>query len=211
MNANTGAAIIVGLYVLAAVFVGNVDPNLIEDVVPPVPGVEPPATTEGAPVVAVTRPAATTMVPPPGPVVAGRVGNMTQITPTLPPPTATTLPYPKAFDCGSWLTEFERHGATPAEIGFFFGEGIIWRETRCGGDTYNEHTGDTGICQITPLHGRSGWFYGQYWPEGWLVQFGLTPRHTPGSVRWVDACLWLVRGGTMQPGVVNRSPWKPQR
>jgi hypothetical protein len=118
--------------------------------------------------------------------------------------TTTTVPLPIPGDCDSWEAEFARRGATDDDRAFFFGAGIIWRETRCGADTLNEASGDTGICQINPIHNRAGYFGGRYFGDGgWLgVLHGLRTRVEVDSPAWVDACLTL-------RAVCGDLPWRP--
>ena len=104
-------------------------------------------------------------------------------------------------DCDSVKAIFEARGATPEETSFFFGRGIIRRETRCGLDTLNESTGDSGICQINPVHNRAGYFWGvSYGDGGWLMHlFGLQTRQYTDSPEWVDACLHMYRKAGASP------------
>lgn len=120
--------------------------------------------------------------------------------------------------CGELEQLFRWWGATDAEVAFFFGERILWRETRCGLDNYNERTGDTGVCQLTHLHSKPGWFFGQEWGEGgwtWPL-FGIRVGSAHRGA-WAEhpsmpaACLWLLRGGSHEPGTIFRQPWRPQR
>jgi hypothetical protein len=136
---------------------------------------------------------------------ADRIGVQTQTRPPPPPPLPPPPPAPQTWtpgNCDSVAAVFRTRGATDNEIFFFFGRGVINRETRCGLDTLNEATGDSGICQINPVHNRAGYFWGKsYGDGGWLrAEFGLQTRQFTSSPAWVNACLYLYRkeGG---------SPW----
>ena len=135
-------------------------------------------------------------------VTAERVGVQHVVGTTTTPPTTVASPIPG--DCGSWRRVFERRGASPEALEFFFDDGIIMRETHCGLDNLNESTGDSGICQINPIHNRSGWFGGvEFGAGGWLGNLhGLTARQNVDSVAWVDACVTLFE-------VCERGPWTP--
>ena len=118
-----------------------------------------------------------------------------------PPPPETWTP----GDCDSVADVFRARGATADEVAFFIGRGILWRETRCGQDTHNESTGDSGICQINPVHQRAGYFWGREYPAGgWLGQFDVRTRHDTDSPKWVDACLFLYRNE-------GSDPWRATR
>jgi hypothetical protein len=147
--------------------------------------------------------------PPPAPTSAASVGVTAERQPvqhvvgsTTTPPTTVAKPTPG--DCGSWRRVFERRGASPEALEFFFDDGIIMRETRCGLDNLNESTGDSGICQINPIHNKPGWFGGvEFGAGGWLGNLhGLTARQNVDSVAWVDACVTLY-------AVCERGPWTP--
>jgi len=118
-------------------------------------------------------------------------------------------------DCGSLEQLFRFHGMTNEEHAFFFSRGILKRESECGRDTYNEATGDTGVCQINPVHSRSGYFFGKYYEHGWTIDlFGFTAGHKGidrDDPNIIPACLWLLRGGNYTPGKLNTSPWSLQR
>lgn len=136
---------------------------------------------------------------------AVRVGVQHQVAATIPPPsTTTTLPVGVAGDCESWRAVFTAAGATPELLGFFIDDGILWRETRCGIDTLNEDTNDSGICQINPIHNRAGWFGGREFGDGgWLGELhDLTAGFDTNSPRWVDACITLFE-------VCGSGPWQP--
>lgn len=116
-------------------------------------------------------------------------------------------------DCESLKELFRWHGMTDEESSFFFGQGILKRESGCGRDTYNENTGDTGVCQLTHWHSKPGYFFGKYYSRGWAVElFNLyvgsahqgIDRDDPNNI---PACLWLLRGGTLVPGKLNTDPW----
>lgn len=139
-------------------------------------------------------------------------GTQVQVRPIPPPPTTTTTttvpsaPVPVPGDCGSWRAVFAYHGATTAELAFFFDRGVIWRETRCGLDVLNEATGDSGICQINPVHNRAGYFDGvRYGAGGWLFNlFGMWTRQNLSSGLWARPCLHLYR-------VEGTDPWSATR
>ena len=116
-------------------------------------------------------------------------------------------------DCESLGRLFSYYGATKEELSFFIGQEILRRESGCGLDTYNERTGDTGVCQLTHLHSKPGYFFGKYYEQGWAVElFGLyvgsryegAQRDDPNII---PACLWLLRGGSFSPGKLNTDPW----
>lgn len=117
-------------------------------------------------------------------------------------------------DCESLANVFRHYGMTDDEYNFFFTKGILERESGCGQDTYNERTGDTGVCQLTHLHSKPGYFFGKYYESGWAVElFGLRVgkrfqgihRNHPNII---PACLWLLRGGSFSPGTLFTDPWK---
>lgn len=129
-------------------------------------------------------------------------GAQVQVVATTPPPattTTTTRPRPTAGDCESYRPWF-----TPAAAAFFVDGGILERESGCGRDLLNESTGDSGPCQINPVHNNPGWFDGrEYGAGGWLYDLhGLTARHQLDNVRWLDACQTLF-------DVCGRAPWTP--
>lgn len=123
---------------------------------------------------------------------------------------STTIPAPVvepvgvAADCESWRAVFAWRGASIAAQQFFVDDGILARETGCGTDMLNESSGDSGICQINPIHNRPGWFGGQeFGPGGWLLALhGMTARQDLHSLGWVDACITLFE-------VCGRGPWTP--
>jgi hypothetical protein len=131
-------------------------------------------------------------------------GVQEQVGTTAPPPPLPSSTRPIGGDCEAWRQVFAARGATAAELEFFFDGGIIWRETRCGADTLNEQSGDSGICQINPIHNRPGWFGGrEFGAGGWLgMLHGLSVRNNTDSVAWTDACLTLFR-------VCGTGPWQP--
>lgn len=116
--------------------------------------------------------------------------------------------------CESLKQVFYHYGMTADEEAFFFGRGILERESGCGRDTYNDRTGDTGVCQLTHLHSKPGYFFGEYYERGWAVElFGLYVGKRFSGLHKdhpniVPACLWLLRGGSFEPGTINRDPWK---
>lgn len=134
---------------------------------------------------------------------AARLGNATQITPTEPPPPPTLPPTPAPGDCTGWGEVLAWYGATADEVAFFVPR-ILDRETGCGRDTLNDSTGDSGICQINPVHNRDGWFGGrEFGSGGWLAELhGLTTRVDTDSVAWAAACITLHR-------VCGTGPWRP--
>ncbi len=142
------------------------------------------------------------------PAPAERTGVTFQVNAPIAPVVTPPTPNPTPGDCSSWQYAFWYHGATVAEIAFFFGlaggTNIIWRETRCGTDTLNDRTGDSGICQINPVHNRAGYFGGRYFGAGgWLgALHGLQTRVATDSHLWADACITLHR-------VCGTRPWQP--
>ena len=123
--------------------------------------------------------------------------------PITTPAAPTEPPAPAPGDCDGWGAVFAWYGATPAEVAFFVPR-IIRRESSCGRDMLNDRTGDSGICQVSPIHNRAGYFGGRYFGDGgWLLALhGLTTRHELHSVRWADACLTLYR-------VCGAGAWRP--
>ncbi len=117
----------------------------------------------------------------------------------------TTVPVwqPAPGDCAAWGDVFRSYGATDTEVAFFVPR-ILDRETGCGRDTLNDSTGDTGVCQVNPVHNRSGYFGGRHFGAGgWLVELhGLTTRVDTDSPAWVAACLTLYR-------VCGSGAWRP--
>lgn len=128
----------------------------------------------------------------------------TQVIRSAPIP-GTTLPIvgPTPGDCDAWAEVFRSYGATATEVAFFVPR-IIDRESGCGRDTLNERTGDTGVCQVNPVHNRAGYFgQVQYGPGGWLLELhGLTTRVDTANPAWASACLTLFR-------VCGSGPWRP--
>lgn len=167
----------------------------------------PPAAVVSVPVIVAATPTQSTL-PPASSGLAATVttptpverGPQVQVGPTPAPP---VRPVPMPGDCLSWSGEFVARGATADEIRFFFGEGIVERESGCGRDTLNDATGDTGICQINNVQNRSGWFGGRYFGGGgWLLALhGLRTRQVTDSPAWVDPCLTLYR-------VCGERPWR---
>lgn len=150
---------------------------------------------------------------------AVRTRVVVEIDPPPPPPDPNE--YVRG-NCESLATVFAYHGATESELDFFFGRtggtNILKRESGCGLDTYNESTGDTGVCQITAVHSQSGYFWGRsYGWGGWTWnEFGiLAGMAHRGAYRddagMIDACLFLLRGGSHEPGTIDRAPWRIQR
>lgn len=117
-------------------------------------------------------------------------------------------------DCDSLEELFRWHGMTDDESDFFFGNGILWRESGCGLDTYNDRTGDTGVCQLTHWHSKPGYYAGIYYEKGWATElFDLSVGKAHRGIHRdhhniIPACLWLLRGGSYEPGTVDRKPWK---
>lgn len=129
--------------------------------------------------------------------------------PTTPPPptsttTTTTVPTPIPGDCSSWSPVILARGGDASEVEFFVDRGILWRESGCGLDNLNESSGDSGVCQINPVHNRAGWFDGvEYGSGGWLYAVhGLRTWENVDAVEWIDACLTLFR-------VCGSAPWTP--
>lgn len=118
-------------------------------------------------------------------------------------------------NCESLAQVFRHYGMTDNEYYFFFTRGILERESGCGRDTYNDRTGDTGVCQLTHLHSKPGYFNGKYYDNGWAVDlFGLYVGKAHGGYHKdhpniVPACLFLLRKG-FEPGIINEQPWRLQ-
>lgn len=131
--------------------------------------------------------------------VTERADRLAQVAVGLPP--VPPRPSATAGDCASWVPVFESYGATPDEVAFFVPR-IIERESGCGRDTINS-IGDSGVCQINPVHNKAGWFGRvEYGDGGWLhALHGLTTWHDTDSSDWVGACLTLYR-------VCGDGPWR---
>lgn len=117
-------------------------------------------------------------------------------------------------NCDSLAEVYRNTGMTQEEEAFFFGQNILWKESRCGLTTYNKNSGDTGTCQLTHLHSKPGYYAGEYWPRGWARDlFGLevgkahNGKHKDHHLI-TKACLWLLRGGSFEPGAIDKNPWK---
>lgn len=116
-------------------------------------------------------------------------------------------------NCESLAKVFRHYGMTDEEYSFFFKRGILWRESQCGIDTYNERTGDTGVCQLTHWHSKPGYYNGTYYSNGWATElFELLVGKYWGGIHRdhsniIPACLWLLRGGNFEPGIVDTDPW----
>jgi len=129
--------------------------------------------------------------------VTAQRGTQVLVTATSPP--TTTIPIWTPGVCESFRPFFT------VEAGeFFIDRGILNRETRCGLDLLNERTGDSGPCQINPIHNRAGWFGGREFGDGgWLLELhGLTTRENLDSIEWLAACQTLF-------DVCGAGPWKP--
>lgn len=207
-----GLGLLAVLAVVIAAAVGAMDleeQSMLDSLEPPVYAVEAPVAAGAEveptvpPTVSPTTSTQDLVVVPSAP--AARVGNATQVTPTEPPPPPLpTLPVvPAAGDCTGWGAVLASYGATPDEVAFFVPR-ILERETGCGRDTLNDSTGDSGICQINPIHNRAGWFGGrEFGAGGWLGELhGLTTRVDTDSPAWAAACITLYR-------VCGPGPWRP--
>lgn len=159
------------------------------------------AAVAAEPVFLSTSSAAALPLPP-----AERVGTQHQVADTVPAPASTlpATPVPVAGDCDSWRPVLEHHGATAEAVAFFIDGGILHRETRCGLDTLNEDTQDSGICQINPIHNQPGWFGGrEFGPGGWLGNLhGLDAGVNTDDPAWAAACVTLFN-------VCGTGPWQP--
>ena len=107
-------------------------------------------------------------------------------------------------DCNTVAALFDYYDPSGASSAFFVGQGIAWRETRCGIDVLNEATGDTGIVQLNPVHNRAGYFGGRYFGAGgWLgTLHGLTTRNDIRNPEWANAAITLRQ-------VCGNGPWNP--
>jgi len=118
--------------------------------------------------------------------------------------TTTTVPTPIPGDCASWAPVILARGGTADDVTFFVDSGILARESGCGRDNLNESSGDSGVCQINPVHNAPGYFGGLYYDRGgWLYALhGLWTRKNVDSVEWLDACITLRT-------VCGDGPWIP--
>lgn len=172
--------------------------------VPDVPSASGSAQTAAG--VYLSAPAAVEAAPLPPLPSAERVGIIHQVADTIPAPASTlpATPVPVAGDCDSWRPVLEHYGASSEAVQFFVDGGILHRETRCGLDTLNEDTYDSGICQINPVHQRAGWFGGrEFGPGGWLTNLhGLRVGVNTDDPAWAAACITLFN-------VCGTGPWRP--
>ena len=124
----------------------------------------------------------------------------------LNPPPPPPPPGPPALikgDCDSVRRIFDFYDPSGQSSAFFVGNGIAWRESRCGLDTINERTGDSGIVQINPVHNRAGYFGGvQFGDGGWLLALhGLRTRQNTDHPEWANAAITLRQ-------VCGNQPWR---
>lgn len=155
---------------------------------------------------------------------AERATTTVQVIPTTTSSTTTTTtvaPGPPDYvrgDCDSLADLLRWHGAIEEEIDFFlgrppYGGNVLWRESGCGLDTYNDSSGDTGFCMLTHWHSKPGWAFGTKWSGGWARDlFGLEVGKIHGGKHRdhpniAPACLYLLRDGEPTPGVRNVRPW----
>lgn len=137
-------------------------------------------------------------------------GQQMQLTePPKPPAPAQPVGFPG--DCASWRQVFAWYGATPLEVEFFFGNArpwgvsrtnIIWGESGCGLRFKNPDTGDTGICQLNPVH-RS-WVSNQY---GLRVGKSVSESEASNPA-YVRPCLHLLRNGTTPNSFDGACNWR---
>lgn len=122
--------------------------------------------------------------------------------------TTTTIPTgPPSIipgDCESVRRVFDYYDPSGYSSAFFVDQGIAYRETRCGLDTLNAATGDTGVVQLNPVHNRAGYFGGRLFGDGgWLYALhGLTTRHDTLNSEWANAAITLRQ-------VCGNGPWNP--
>ena len=149
---------------------------------------------EGAP----TPPVLSFMASTPAEVATGAVRRTQQHEVVTSAPT-TTIPTWTPGVCESFRPFF-----TEAAGEFFIDHGVLNRETRCDLDLLNEATGDSGPCQINPIHNKPGWFGGREFGDGgWLLELhGLTARYDLDNHEWLAACQTLF-------DVCDRGPWQP--
>ena len=129
-------------------------------------------------------------------------GEAKVVNPSPAPPPAPIAPVIVPGDCESVRAVFDWFDPSGASSAFFVDQGVAWRESRCGLDTINERTGDTGVVQINPTHNRAGYFGGTYFGDGgWLFALhGLTTRHDTLNIEWANAAITLRQ-------VCGNGPW----
>lgn len=134
-----------------------------------------------------------------GPFRSAERGEQTQ---TAPPPTPVAPPVITPGDCESVRRVVDYFDPSGSSSMFFLGQGIAWRESRCGLDTYNEASGDSGVLQLNPAHARPGYIGGQYFAAGgWLYALhGLRPGVNTLSPEWINAAITLRQ-------VCGNGPW----
>lgn len=136
-------------------------------------------------------------------------------TPAANSPDATNPDAYEYGNCESLAGVFRNYGATEQEIQWFVPK--LDRESGCGRDVYNERTGDTGVCQLTGLHARKGYFFGKFYQNGWASElFGLSLGKANGGAdgyhpATIPACLWLLRGGGLPNAFGGKAAWNMQR
>lgn len=97
-------------------------------------------------------------------------------------------------DCESVRAVFDYYDPTGHSSAFFIDRGIAYRETRCGLDTINERSGDTGVVQLNPVHNTTGYFGGTNFTNegGWLFELhGLRTRQDSLNSEWANAAISL--------------------
>ena len=139
----------------------------------------------------VTEPAERTPTPP-------------TVPPTPPAPSAPPSGPPSIIpgDCESVRRVFNYYDPSGNSASFFVDGGIAYRETRCGLDTLNQRSGDTGVVQLNPVHNSPGYFGGRYFGDGgWLMALhGLRARQNTLSSEWANAAITLRK-------VCGNGPW----
>jgi hypothetical protein len=139
-----------------------------------------------------------------GPFQPAERGVQVQVNPPPPPPTTVPSGPPSITpgDCESVRRVFDYFDPSGQSSAFFIDGGIAFRETRCGSDTLNEATGDTGVVQLNPVHNRAGYFGSKYFGAGgWLYQLhGLRTRTNTLSPQWANAAITLRQ-------VCGNGPW----
>lgn len=136
---------------------------------------------------------------------SGKLVYAVRVDPPEPPAEPPAPVGPPAIipgDCESVRKVFDFYDPSGVSSAFFIGRGIAYRETRCGADTLNEATGDTGVVQLNPVHNRAGYFGGRFFGEGgWLFALhGLRTRTDTLSSEWANAAITLRR-------VCGDGPW----
>ncbi len=155
----------------------------------------------------VTQPPVTAPPAPQPPATAPPAPQPPETAPEQPAP-AERIPAPSGppaiipGDCESVRRVFNYYDPSGNSAAFFVDGGIAYRETRCGSDTLNESSGDTGVVQLNPVHNRAGYFGGRYFGDGgWLMALhGLRTRQNTLSSEWANAAITLRK-------VCGNGPW----